>query len=329
MAHEIEAAQLDAAVDVVRPRRKAAHTAAPGTPCANCGAVLAGPWCHECGQLGEDFHRSWLRLMGESLEGLVHMDGRLWRTLPDLALRPARLTRTYLEGHRAPQIPPLRLFLVVLLLVFFLGSLDGGEHRMFGPPAHVPTNGQVGNSKVRVVYVGDDREHGLSDSQKAEIKAEVAKMQVRFFGGPDPVVTAWFRDRIDRVIDNPEVFKLVLESWSERFAFLMLPIAALLLSVLFVFQRRFYLFDHLIFSMHSLSFVGLLFSAVSLLSIAVGGVAGLLYFAAPVHLFAHMRGVYGSSAFGTLVRMALLFVGALFGFIVLMIGLMLVGLAAV
>ncbi|HEY1926051.1 MAG TPA: DUF3667 domain-containing protein [Caulobacteraceae bacterium] len=328
MAHEIEAAQLEAIADLARARRKTGQTAPKGTPCANCGAVLAGPWCHDCGQLGEDFHRSWLHLAAESLEGILHVDGRLWRTLPTLALRPARLTRAYLEGHRAPQIPPLRLFLVVLLLVFFLGSLNPGHGSLFGAPhGHPPMTARVANQNVRFVYV-PDRAHGMSEAQKAQLKAQLSDVRIGFGRGSDPAASAWFRDRIYRVIDNPEAYKLVLESWSERFAFLMLPIAALLLSLLFVFQRRFYLFDHLIFSMHSLSFLGLLFAAVTLLSMVVGGAAGLLYIAAPVHLFAHMRGVYGSSAFGTLARMALLFIGSLFGFIVLMAGLMLVGLTA-
>ena len=63
---------------------------------------------------------------GETLEGLFELDSRLWRTLPDLALRPARLTRRYLDGHRVAQIPPFRLFLIVVVLVFLAAGL--------GPP---------------------------------------------------------------------------------------------------------------------------------------------------------------------------------------------------
>jgi Protein of unknown function (DUF3667) len=335
MAHEVEAAQLDAVAGLLRFRRKAAHAAPPGTPCANCGAGLQGPWCHACGQLGEDFHRSWIHLVGESLEGLVHMDGRLWRTLPDLALKPGRLTRAYLEGHRAPQIPPLRLFLVVLLLVFFAGSLRDGRGGLFGSGhAHAERtaqpeklNAQLSKANVRVVTV-DHGDQGFSDADRAKLKAQISKMQVSFGSRPDPGTSAWFRDHLDRVIDNPEAFRLVMESWSERFAFLMLPIAALILSVLFVFQRRFYLFDHLIFSMHSLSFQGLLLTASMLLPLVVGGWAGAVLLASPVHLFVHMRGVYGSSIAGTLARMAVLFLASLASFCVLMVGLMVVGLAS-
>lgn len=326
MAHEIEAAEIDAAAGLLRLRRKAEHAAPPGTPCANCGAVLLGPWCHDCGQLGEDFHRSWIHLVGESLEGLLHMDGRLWRTLPDLVLHPARLTRAYLEGRRAPQIPPLRLFLVVLLLVFFAGSLGAGGGGLFDADGgRPPSTARLGDNEVHIVTVGRGRDT-FTDAQRAELKAEVAKMQVGFGSRSDPGASAWLRDRIDRMIDNPEAFKLILESWSERFAFLMLPIAALILSVLFVFQRRFYLFDHLIFSMHSLSFQGLLLTVSMLAPLLVGGWTKAVLLASPVHLFVHMRGVYATSVAGTLLRMALLFLASLASFVLLMLGLVLVGL---
>jgi hypothetical protein len=85
-------------------------------------------------------------------------------------------------------------------------------------------------------------------------------------------------------------------------------VGTLLLSLLFVFQRRLFVYDHAIFTMHSLSFMGLLFTLTSFLGmISLGGFSGLLSLAAPVHLFVHMRGVYRTSVLGTLIRMLLLF----------------------
>jgi hypothetical protein len=106
----------------------------------------------------------------------------------------------------------------------------------------------------------------------------------------------------------------------------MLPIAALMLSVLFLFKKNVYVYDHLIFSMHSLSFQGLLLSAVFLLDL-VAPWSFLLMLLAPVHLFKHMRGTYGTSRLGTLIRMFLLFTGSVAGFVFLMLGLTFVGLA--
>jgi hypothetical protein len=120
---------------------------------------------------------------------------------------------------------------------------------------------------------------------------------------------------------------MVLESWAHRFAFLMLPVSALFLSILFAFQQRFYVFDHLIFSMHSLSLQGVLLSAVFLLG-QFTSYSGLLLLASPVHLFVHMRGTYGTSVAGTLLRMALLFIGTAIAVLFLMVGLTWVALAA-
>ena len=362
MAHELEAAQLDAAGGWLRRRRRGHHEQLPGTPCANCATPLQGPWCHACGQLGEDFHRSWFRLLGESIEGVLHFDGRVWTTLPDLVLRPGRLTRRYLEGHRAPQVPPLRLFLVVLLLLFFVGSLTGGTGSLFGPPARpAKSGGQAILTGPVAVKVADltpaERANlkGVIESAKAgkltvEQQAEVAKqlsaVKVRPMTDADldkiksPIninisddkgkalsSSVWLRERVARLRDHPGEFKLVLEAWSERFAFLMLPIAALLMGLLFVFQRRFYIFDHLVFSMHSLSFQGLLITVYMVATGLIGDWADWLLFVPPLHLFIHMRGVYQTSIFGTIARMALLFVGSLIGFVFLMIALVFVGLA--
>src|SRR5437660_1034015 len=88
-------------------KRRKAHTAPPGTNCSNCEAVLQGPYCHVCGQLAENFHRSLSHLIQEVFESIFEFDGRIWNTLPRLILKPGQLTRDYLDGRRAFQIPPL------------------------------------------------------------------------------------------------------------------------------------------------------------------------------------------------------------------------------
>jgi hypothetical protein len=317
MSQEIETAALDSAGGFFRLGRRKAHAFEPGSLCANCSTPLLGPWCHACGQLGEDFHRSTLKLLGEAFEGLVHFDGRMWATLPDLAFKPAALTRGYLEGRRAPQIPPLRLFLVVLLVFFLAGSLPGGG----GTAQTVVTDdhGHVLSKTTKALTA-------LTPEQKDEVKAQINKAAIKFDGFDSAAATEWLKARLIMVLDDPERFKLILESWSERFAFLTLPLAAGLLSLLYVFQRRFFVYDHIIFSLHSLSAMGLLATLVRTISAVVPHGASVLFLAAPVHLFFHMRGVYGSSVPGTLARMAVLFVLSLIGILLIGLGLLFVGL---
>jgi hypothetical protein len=302
MSAELEAAVLDGVATVRRPRH--GPTRPPGSPCANCGAILQGAWCHDCGQLAEDFHRSIWRLMMEAVEGITHLDGRFWVTAPALVLRPGKLTLDYIDGHRAAQIPPLRLFLVVLLLVFFIGSVTGGKADLF------KMNGAE------------------SPAARARAEAQIDKMDVQIGAQKSDAASRWVRPRLKAVLEDPERFKLVLESQAERFAFLSLPVATLLLTLLFVFQRRFYIFDHSIFALHSLSFQGLLFCVAALAGKLWDPLSSLLWLAAPVHLFVHMRGAYRTSVAGTLLRMTLLAIGSLIGFVILALLLVLVGLSA-
>jgi len=314
VSHELETAAAGSLGGFLRWRRRSGHELPPGTPCANCATPLQGPWCHQCGQLGEDFHRSATKLVVEAIEGLFHFDGRLWSTLPRLVRDPGGLTRDYLTGHRAPQIPPLRMFLVVLLVVFMVGSLT--------PKHDHPVNLASVNSK-------DGQSKSLSELNPAErekIKAATAKVHVKLGSDKEDVgATNWLQQRLQRAIDDPERFYLVLETWGERFAFLMLPLSTLLMSICFFWRRDVYIFDHVIFSLHSLCFLGLLVSVSMIAPFDLGQFALL---AAPVHLFFHLRGVYRTSVFGTLARMAFLFAGSLIGVVLIILGLVAVGLSA-
>jgi len=103
----------------------------PG-PCINCGAVITGKFCGNCGQPAH-IHRSLLHLAEEALHGILHFDGRMWRTLPKLALRPGTLTHDYIVGRRARYVSPLAAFLFTIFLMFFVFSLTGGPNVASNP----------------------------------------------------------------------------------------------------------------------------------------------------------------------------------------------------
>ena len=285
------------------------HALPPGALCPNCGTVLAGPWCHACGQSGHDFHRHAHHLIAETFESFFHADGRLWRTLCRLVCEPARLTRDYIEGHRAPQIPPLRLFLVAVVSLFLVGSWTGGV--------------------VSVPQFGHDlTAEDVAELKKAHASLQTAHINLGLSKGRNTAAEDWLRVHAGRAMDHPDELLSAMGERSEDFAFLMLPIAALVMALMFVASPRFVLFDHLIFSMHSLSFLGLLIALSLAIRPLLGEVSTLLVLLAPVHLFAHMRGAYRISAAGTLVRMAILLVASSFGFFLLLAGLLFVGLRA-
>ena len=90
--------------------------------CENCGALLQGRFCARCGQSVINPVRHAGHALEEVFESFWHLDGRVFRTLRDL-LVPARVACNYLAGHRARYIAPLRLFVVLSVLTFFVGQM--------------------------------------------------------------------------------------------------------------------------------------------------------------------------------------------------------------
>lgn len=90
----------------------------PRSVCADCGAEVTGRFCSNCGQPAH-VHRTLLHLGEELLHGVMHFDGRLWRTLPLLIVNPGRLTREWVEGKRTRYVSPLAMFLFTLFVMFF------------------------------------------------------------------------------------------------------------------------------------------------------------------------------------------------------------------
>jgi hypothetical protein len=173
----------------------------------------------------------------------------------------------------------------------------------------------------------------LAPSDKADIDQALSELKQVKTNGPTINVgsdqaNAFFTGQAKRAISNPQAFMAATAEWGNRVAVLMLPIAALMLSVLFLFKKNVYVFDHLIFTMHSLSFQGLLISAMFVAGIWVDQAWWGLWLS-PVHLFFHMRGAYRSRTITTLIRMFLLFIGSSVAFGLLMAGLLLIGLATV
>ena len=89
--------------------------------CENCDAALHGAYCHRCGQSAHNPLRSFGHALEEVFESFWHLDGRVFRTLRDLLI-PGRIISAYLGGHRVPYLPPLRLFVILAVLAFFVAQ---------------------------------------------------------------------------------------------------------------------------------------------------------------------------------------------------------------
>ena len=92
--------------------------------CLNCSAALAGDYCHACGQHAH-VHRTISAFFHDLMHGVLHFEGKIWRTLPLLVLRPGELTRRCIDGQRARFVSPIALFLFSVFLMFAMLGMTG------------------------------------------------------------------------------------------------------------------------------------------------------------------------------------------------------------
>ncbi len=117
--------------------------------CANCHyAFVPGEPNEFCPRCGQQNHAPDLRfghVVEEVLEGLLHLDGKVFRTARLLLFKPGELTRLFLAGHRAPYLPPIRLYMFISFVFFFALSLQHGK-----PEKNKPAGQQTTERKVRL-----------------------------------------------------------------------------------------------------------------------------------------------------------------------------------
>jgi len=104
-------------------------TAAPPVPdaarCANCGAVLYGPFCAACGQADRPLDPPVRHFATEFVQELFDVDNRILRSLRRLFLSPGFLTREHFAGRRAPWVSPLKLYLSTSVVCFAVLAVIG------------------------------------------------------------------------------------------------------------------------------------------------------------------------------------------------------------
>jgi hypothetical protein len=99
------------------------NAAAQPELCLNCGTVLAGKYCHNCGQKRIQHHDFALKhFWGHVVHEFTHLDSnKVIKTLLSLLFKPGLLTDEYLAGRKGHYINPIRIYLTISFLYFLFG----------------------------------------------------------------------------------------------------------------------------------------------------------------------------------------------------------------
>jgi len=307
--------------------------------CLNCGAELGGPFCHGCGQRAH-VHRTLSAFFHDLLHGVLHFEGKIWRTLPLLAWRPGDLTRRYIDGQRARFISPIALFLFCVFLTFASMALTGG---MIGSKSTVEARKEIASElqkQQRKVELLEQQRAGATgpearaiDERIDELKTEMAMLEtIRDQKVISPVALnwsgapGWLGPAVQDAAKNPELLFYKLKTNAYKFSWALIPISVPFVWLLFPFSRRFGMYDHTVFVTYSLSFMMLLLVTASLVGLVSPSVASIAWFIPPLHMYRQLRGTYALGKWGAAWRA---FALTIFAFIAVSLFLtLLVGLGA-
>jgi hypothetical protein len=103
---------------------------AESTTCYNCKTPLTGLFCAACGQKAQSLNPSAHDLLHDITHEMLHVDGRIFRSVQRLLFSPGFLTREQFEGRRARWISPLRLYLIFSVIYFGVTAFGGGAVRV-------------------------------------------------------------------------------------------------------------------------------------------------------------------------------------------------------
>jgi hypothetical protein len=280
--------------------------------CLNCGAALAGPFCHECGQHAH-VHRTLGAFFHDFLHGVLHFEGKIWRTLPMLGWRPGELTRSYIEGQRARFVSPIALFLFSVFLMFgVIGLTSNTSHASAQAAADAAKDLRKDQQKLSILQGQRSTASGpvaeKLDEKINDLKSEMTALEAV----KDHRIDASFQfadgfvgglgEKLGDAAKNPELLFYKLKTNAYKFSWALIPISVPFVWLLFPFSRRFKLYDHTVFVTYSLCFMMLLLAAGSLIGLVSESVASLAWFVPPIHMYRQLKGAYGVSTGGAIWR---------------------------
>ena len=277
----------------------------PSPYCENCGAPMAGPFCAQCGQAAIDYRRSFRHIIVDVLDSFLNWDSKFFATIGWLIARPWHLTNQFLAGRRVRYVHPLRLYLLVSILFFFVvnywaksihadpSKLSAEDRADIAAELNDPDIPPAVKARIRGALDAKGRtqpEAQTSPSpetagtpQPSVIASPPAPLAspspsgdfgplVQFDKPPSDKFEKWLEQRAkEKMGEHGSKMALFIATLFNNLPYMMLcciPLFALVLKVLYVRKRKFYI-DHLVYALHIHSFAYLAIMLIVLITIGL------------------------------------------------------------
>jgi hypothetical protein len=249
--------------------------------CLNCGLHVPEhfTYCGGCGQENTPSAVSFVTLVQEACEEFVKIDSKLVKTLVPLLFKPGLLTQEYVAGRRLRYLSPFKMYAVVSAMFFVVfgvflpnDSVNTGDGNGKKPSTTVvrTEDGKKRTQVTRVssgdgdrLFKGKINAMGMSidaDALPRSLGAYQQQQNALPFGARDHGIRRLFIEKIIRINDNPDdVARDFLAGMLPLMMLFQLPALALLMKLFYLRSRRLYV-EHLVFALHTHTFLFLILS---------------------------------------------------------------------
>ncbi|MNK15886.1 hypothetical protein D3C87_340400 [compost metagenome] len=233
--------------------------------CQNCGHTVEEIYCPHCGQKNTETRQSFGHLIGHFAEDFTHYDGAFWKTIKYLLFRPAFLTKEYLMGKRQMYVPPVKLYIFISFITFFLPSLipSSESENEYIETEYIPSNNRLKIKENTSMAGFGWREDGFvvdnpltyrtvkeMDSIEA-LKPESLRLSGFDYKMAKKIIHIYSKNT---PLEVGEKFTNAFPKNVTKAIFIYMPIFAFWLW-LFHGKKRWVFFDHGIFTLHYFSFI--------------------------------------------------------------------------
>jgi hypothetical protein len=274
--------------------------------CENCGSELNGEYCSKCGQRNVEMKLPFKEILRELIEELLSFDSRLFHSLIPFLIKPGILTVEYISGKRAHYISPFKMFFFMSFLYFFTTALvEKSDEKL-------QTQNNLGvDSSLTPVRADSIITIARKGGTQITIWKDDSGVVERKYGHR-------FAAGLRKLRTNPQLFFDGLHDHTPQVVFLLLPVFALLLKLIYLRSKNYYI-EHVVFSFYFHSYVYLILLFIVLLNSTgwafVSDYADVLFLAIPVNLYQGMKCVYRQSGSRTFIKFFLL--TGLYGFVLI------------
>lgn len=311
--------------------------------CLNCGTQLEPDhaFCPSCGQATRNHRLSFWQVINDILVNFFALDSKVSKTLWPLISSPGKITESYNSGQIARYVPPMRMYLTVSILFFFIQSLNNDTFNNVEIAPTVNTTTPVdslandlkrefgeaenpGLAGVDTSYtislnnsfgkLGKMVDYAKTAKDKSTKKAlEVLKLE-------DTQWNRWLYREASKIANlNRAEFTEYVKGKIPLWLFLFLPVLAWVIKLAYI-RHDLYYFEHLIFVYHVQTFLFILLTLTLLAEFAFGIDFGVLvFFGFIVYVLLAMKRVYLQSWRKTLFKFFVINMGIAVSFFCFML----------